>query len=234
MRWASRTSSWPFSSSEPTLSRPTVGRVEPCTARWKAAPMMANSTSRCGVAVDVGADVEHGRAASQRRPVGDEGGPVQVGRHAQDQHGDRHQRAGVAGGDRGAAASPVFTASTAFHMLVPLPRRIAWAGFSSDPDHALGVADLDAAGQRRQLGQRRSSAPPRRRAAGNAAAGHPEPPPSRCTPPLGTPSLTTRATAGATTEGPWSPPIASMEITRGSGKAVSMLPAGRERAASLI
>ena len=40
-------------------------------------------------------------------------------------------RAPVLPAETTAPASPVLTASMAFHRLEPLPRRMAWAGFSS-------------------------------------------------------------------------------------------------------
>ena len=146
------------------------------------------------------------------------------------QLGDRHQRAGVAAGDGGGRLAGL-------HRLDGVPHAGALAaahglgGLLVSPDHALGVADLDVALERRQLadsGLQRGLVAVQQEAQGPAvkrAAGLP------VHAPLGTPSLTTRATAGATTEGPWSPPIASMEITSGSGTAVSMLPAGPEQAA---
>ena len=99
-RWASRTSSWPFMSSEPTLSMPTLGRLPapsaPCDGAVEGLAHDGELDQLRGVAVDVGAHVEHGGDAAQRRPAGHDRRPLQPARHAQEQLGDGHQGAGVA------------------------------------------------------------------------------------------------------------------------------------------
>ena len=57
-------------------------------------------------------------------------GRLMPGQLAQPQHGERHQRAGVAAGDA-TCDSPSRTASIAVHMLVPWPWRMTWEGLSS-------------------------------------------------------------------------------------------------------
>jgi hypothetical protein len=145
-----------------------------------------------GVGADVGADVEHRRAA---RSVG------QLATRAGRSMSADMRRISLAIAIRApvlppltqAAASPVFTASTAFHMLEPLPRRMAWAGFSSAPI-TLSVWRIStrpaSAGSLASAPSGRLVAVQQKRA-------------SR-------PSLTARAMAGTTTAGPWSPPMASI------------------------
>ncbi len=101
MACASRTSSWPFCSSEPTLSRPTVGRVGAVHRVVEGRAHDRELDQLLGVALDVGVDVQHRRDALHRRPAGHDRRALQVAAHAQDQLGDRHQGAGVAGRDAG-------------------------------------------------------------------------------------------------------------------------------------
>ena len=54
-----------------------------------------------GVAVDIGANIQHRLDALGRRPARHQGRALEAGHHAQNQLGDSHQRASVAGGDGG-------------------------------------------------------------------------------------------------------------------------------------
>ena len=102
-----------------------------------------------------------------------------------------------------AAASPVRTLSTAFHIDEPLPRRMAWAGLASMAMTLSEgrISQSPASAARATASPRRVGSPWRRK---------------RTWPPT---SLRARATPGTTTDGPWSPPMASIEITNGSANA---------------
>ena len=207
-RCASRTSSCPFTSSEPTLRMPTVGRQgsaapgSPWTAQWKASPRMANCDQHRGVAVDVGAHVQHGGDAAQGRPARDDGGAVQRAHGAQLQLADGHQGAGVAAADRRL-------------RLARLHRRhgVPEAG-------ALAAPAAPGRASRRRRSPSRPCAPRTRERPGCAA-------PARCGWRASSPwsrkrtgrprrRRTASATPATNTGGPWSPPMASTEIARGA------------------
>ena len=131
MRCASRTSSWPFMSSEPTLSRPTVGLGHAVDGAVEGLAHDGELDQLLGVAVDVGADVQHGgdalqasaswprgRAGPGRRSCAGSAWRSPSGRRCCRPRRRRRPR----------PSSPPRRRST---WLEPLPRRRAWAGFSS-------------------------------------------------------------------------------------------------------
>ena len=107
MRCASRTSSWPFIVLGADVQQ-ADGRAcaTPWTARWKASPMMANSTS-CSASQSTLAPTSSTVVTPRGgRPAGDQGRPVQVGAHPQDQL-EIAIRAPVLPAETAARASPV-------------------------------------------------------------------------------------------------------------------------------
>ena len=95
---ASRTVSSPFSSSDPTFSRPMVGAVSPSTVRANTSPITANSTrlrtSHCTLAP------RSSMTTSPRAdgPIAGHGRAVDAGQRLDHDLRQRQQRAGVAGG----------------------------------------------------------------------------------------------------------------------------------------
>ena len=114
---APRTASLPFSSSEPTLSRPTVGSIRPRTVRAKTSPITRELHQIVGVAFDIGAEIEHHALAAPGREERRDRRPVDPRQRLQHELGHRHQRAGIAGGDDAVGAVPSATASIASRML---------------------------------------------------------------------------------------------------------------------
>jgi hypothetical protein len=107
-------------------------------------------------------------------------------------------RAPVLPAETAAAACPSRIASTAFHIEVPLPRRMAWAGFSSIE---ITRSECRTSERAARAGSRDNS----------ACITVSSPCSSRRAPGI---SARAWAQAGITTDGPWSPPMASTEITR--------------------
>jgi len=108
-----------------------LGRAMPRTADWKASPMMANSTS-CSASLPILAPT----SSTAVWPLKLGQLATMAGRSSPGADMRRISleiaiRAPVLPAETTPPASPVFTASTAFHRLEPLPRRMAWAGFSS-------------------------------------------------------------------------------------------------------
>ncbi len=132
-----------------------MGLRAPCAARWNAAPMIANSTS--WAASDVMLAPTSSTAVT----------PFKVGQLATMAGRSRSLetirrisleiaiRAPVLPAESAACASPWRRDSTAFHRLEPLPRRRAWAGFSS---MAMTRAVWRMSQTSAALGQRASSA----------------------------------------------------------------------------
>ena len=134
----------PLISSTPTLSRPTVGRSMSNTARAMAAPMMAKSTSWRGVGADGGADVEHDALAAQRRPDARRSPGGRSCAMVRRQNLDIAISAPVLPAETAASASPVFTASIAFHIDdFQRPWRSAWLGLSSMRTATSRMDELD-------------------------------------------------------------------------------------------
>ncbi len=102
LRAASRISSPPLISSTPILSRPTVGRARSNSALRHGAAHDGERLQVVGVAADGGAEIEHDRVAAQwsARSRGQAGTLDTVEHAAQAKARHRHQRAGIAGGDR--------------------------------------------------------------------------------------------------------------------------------------
>ena len=70
------------------------------STRAMALPMTARLTRCCFVGADRSADIEHDRFALQRRPQRRDRRPLDALDHLQIETRHRHQRAGIAGGDR--------------------------------------------------------------------------------------------------------------------------------------
>ena len=119
-------------------------------------------------------------------------------------------RAPVLPAETAAVDSPERTLSTAFHMEVSLPRRMACAGLASlliTPVAGRTSLTLATSGKRASTGFNIAGSPCNR----------------NWTAPPGM-AFKARATPGTTTVGPWSPPMASIEITKRSGTAALSAP----------
>ena len=196
MRPASRTASRPLTSSTPMFSRPTVGRsISNSDARHGAAHHRElDEVLRIGA--DRGADVEHDRFAAHRRPERGDGRPLDPGAWSCRQNlRHRHQRAGVAGGDRdiGLAA------------LAP-PRARATSTTSSGHGAAPGSASRPSS-RRRRCGRRGETALRRGCCASSGAIWASLPNKMNSESGCRTKDI---SAPGINTVGPWSPPMASM------------------------
>ena len=109
--------------------------------------MMANSTSCSASQSTLAPTSSTAVTPLQGRPAGHDGRPLQIRRDIRRISLEIAIRAPVLPAETAAAASPCFTASTAFHMEVPLPRRMRLGGLLVHGDDLVGVADLaDVAG----------------------------------------------------------------------------------------
>ncbi len=203
---APRTASLPFWSSEPTLRRPTVGRSRPRMARANASPITAKSTSCCAsrwTLAPTSSTTLCPRLVGQNAAMA---GRSRPSIDAQLKHRHRHQRAGVAGGDRdlgfllrdaldGAPHAGVAAAAQRLARLVFHARRVRRSG------------GFRRAGQAWGAWRTAASAPPRRHA-------------RETSPPDG--ATIERASAVTTMPGPASPPIASIETVRSRAHPASL------------
>ena len=145
----------PLISSTPTLSRPTVGRldVEHDARHRRAHDREVDEV--LGVGADRRADVEHDRFAAQRRPHRRDRRAFDQRHRAQADFGHRHQRAGVAGRNRAIGLAFLDRVDRLPHRGGAPPRTQRLARLVRHLDRDFAVDDARLALERRIRGQQR-------------------------------------------------------------------------------